>query len=216
MLRALIWGIFFAGLTAVVFLGGEIATTVYLVAVFLAIVLFRRTLVLALTHLASQLGLMHGTIERMPSAIHLTRAPAPSDAARPILAALAANNFVDAGAWSITEMPKIQVSLMVQRVEGMLAAVESASPIGAHVNLHTLYPDGLVVSFTNTELPAAKVLRPNAQRTQVPRCPPDALVARARRERPATPFRPLSAEEAPRLYEQLYADETRFRKSIGK
>jgi hypothetical protein len=214
-LRGLIWVTFIAGLIAAGFLGGQTGTFIYFVAVFLVIVLFRRPLVLALTRLASRLGLMRGTIERMPSAIRLKRAPGPTDAARPILAALAASNFVDAGAWSITEMPKIHVALMVQREEGMLAAVESASPIGAHVNLHTLYPDGLVVSFTNSELPVPKALRPNVQRTQVPRCSPDALVARARTERPKTPFRSLTAEEAPRLYERLYADEIRFRKALG-
>jgi len=180
------------------------------------ITLFRRPLVLALTRLASRLGMMRETIDRMPSAIHLTRASGPSEAARPILAALAAGNFVDAGAWNIAEMPKIQVALMVQREEGILAAVESASPMGAHVNLHTLYPDGLVASFTNSELPSPPALRPNVQRTQVPRCSPDALVVRARAERPQTPFRPLSIEEAPRVYEQLYADEIRFRKTTGR
>ena len=210
------WVTFIAGVIAAGFLGGQTGAVIYFVAVLLAIVLFRRTLVLALTRLASRLGLMRGTIERMPSAIHLTQTPGPTDAARPILAALAENNFVDAGAWSITEMLRIHVDLMVQREEGMLAAVESASPIGVHVNLHTLYPDGLVVSFTNTELPMPKALRPNVRRTQVPRCSPDALVARARSERPKLPFRPLSVEEAPRLYEQLYADEIRFRKAAGK
>lgn len=215
-MRLLIWGIFIAGVIAAGLLAGEAGAFLYLVAVLLAIAFFRRPLVLALTRLASRLGLMRGAIERMPSAIHLKRAPGPTDAARPILAALAASNFADAGAWNIAEMPKIQLSLMVQRDEGMLAAVESASPIGAHVNLHTLYPDGLVVTFTNTELPVSRALRPNVQRTQLPRCSPDALVVRARSERPKLPFRPLSVEEAPRLYEQLYADEIRFRKGTGK
>ena len=98
----------------------------------------------------------------------------------------------------------------------MLAAVESASPVGAHVNVHTLYPDGLVVTFTNTELPVPKIQRPSVRRTQLPRCSPDALVVRARAERPQAPFRPLTVEEAPRVYEQLYADDIRFRKAMGK
>lgn len=214
-MRGLIWMIFIAGVIAAGFLGGQTAAFIYLVAVLLVIAFFRRPLVLALTRLASRLGLMRGTIERMPGAIHLTQAPGPADSARSILAALATSNFADAGAWNITEMPKIQLSLMVQREEGMLAAVESASPIGGHVNLHTLYPDGLVVTFTDSELPAPKALRPHVQRTQVPRCSPDALVVRARSQRPKMPFRPLSVEEAPRLYEQLYADEIRFRKETG-
>jgi hypothetical protein len=58
--------------------------------------------------------------------------------------------------------------------------------------------------------------RLNVQRIRLPSCSPDALVARARSERPKLPFRPLSVEEAPRLYEQLYTDEIRFRKSAGK
>ena len=192
--------VYVGGLIVAGLLGRRKALTIYLVTGFLVLTLFRRPLVLALTRLATQLGLMRGTIDRMPSAIHLTRAPGPTDAARPILAALAASNFVDAGAFK------------VQREEGFLAAVESAAPIGAHVNLHTLYPDGLVVSFTNSELPSPRALRPNAQRTQVPRCSPDALVTRARAQRPKTPFRPLSVEEAPRLYEQLYADKIRSRR----
>ena len=215
-MRTLIWAVYVGGLVVVGVLGGRRAMSVYLVTGFLVITLFRRPLVLALTRLASRLGMMRETIDRMPSAIHLTRASGPSEAARPILAALAASNFVDAGAWNIAEMPKIQVALMVQREEGILAAVESASPMGAHVNLHTLYPDGLVASFTNSELPSPPALRPNVQRTQVPRCSPDALVVRARAERPQTPFRPLSIEEAPRVYEQLYADEIRFRKTTGR
>jgi hypothetical protein len=214
--RLLIWAVFIAGVVVAGVLGGEAGAFMYFVAVLFVIVFFRRPLVLALTRLSSQLGLMGRTIGGMPPAIVLTRAAGPTDAARPILAALAASNFADAGAWNIAQMPQIQVALMVQREEGMLAAVESASPIGAHVNLHTLYPDGLVVTFTNTELPTPKVLRPNVQRTQLPRCTPDALVVRARAERPKTPFRPLSVEEAPRLYEQLYADEIRFRKTMGK
>jgi hypothetical protein len=214
--RLLIWALFIAGVIAAGVLGGEAGAFLYFLAVLCVIVFFRRPLVLVLTRLSSQLGLMRGTIERMPPAIVLTRADGPAEAARPILAALSASNFADAGAWNIVQMPKIQVALMVQREEGILAAVESASPIGAHVNLHTLYPDGLVVSFTNTELPVAEIQRPNVRRTQLPRCSPDALVVRARAERPKTPFRPLSVEDAPRVYEQLYADEIQFRKAMGK
>ena len=162
------WAGFISGAIAAWLLGGRAGLFVDFVAVFLAIALYRRPLVLALIRPASRLGLICGTIERMPSMIHLTRAPGPAEVARPILAALAASNFTDAGAWNIAQMPKIQLSLMVQRDKGMLAAVESAFPIGAHVNLHRLYPDGLVVTFTNTELPMPKVLRPNVQRTPPP------------------------------------------------
>jgi hypothetical protein len=42
-----------------------------------------------------------------------------------------------------------------------------------------------------------------------------ALALRARRQRPATPFTPITVAEAPRLYQKLYADEICFRKQRG-
>ena len=97
----------------------------------------------------------------------------------------------------------------------MLAAVESASPIGAHVNIHTLYPNGTVCSVTNSELPAPRVTRPNVTRARFPRCAPDELVKQSRAMRPGSGFRPVSVDEAPRVYEELYAEEIRFRKGTG-
>jgi hypothetical protein len=213
--QLLIWIVFLGGLFLAISYWGETGKLFYLAVMAVIIALFRRPIVLALTRVASKFGLMRDVIERMPSAIHLTAAEGPTGPARAILDALAACKFVDAGAWNIVELPKIQVSLMVQPELGMLAAVESASPLGAHVNLHTLYPDGQVVSFTNSELPPPRATRPNVTRTQVPRCSPGALVTRARNQRPGTPFRPISVEEAPRVYEQLYADEVQFRKAAA-
>ncbi len=118
-MRLLSWTIFIAGLFAAGFLGGQTAAFIFLVAVVLAITLFRLPLVLPLTRLGSWLGLTRETIERMAFSIQATRASGPTDAARPILAALAANNFVAAGAWNIAQMPKIHVALMVQREEGV-------------------------------------------------------------------------------------------------
>jgi hypothetical protein len=82
-----------------------------------------------------------------------------------------------------------------------------------HVNLHTLYQDGQVVSFTNSELPLPQQPRPNVTRTKVPRCSPGALVTRARNQKPSVPFRPISIEEAPRVYEQFYPAEAQFRRA---
>ena len=215
-MRVLIWVVYLCGLVAAFYFGGTTGRWIYLCAVALIIVLFHRPLVLALTRLSSKLGLMRGTIDRMPSAIHLSRADGPTEAARPILAALAGCNFVDAGAWNINELPKIQVSLMVQPEDGMLAAVESVAPIGAHVNIHTLYQDGTLFSVTNSELPAPPVTRPNVTRAQFPRCAPSELVRQARARRPASGYRLISAEEAPRIYEELYAEDIRFRRGRGR
>jgi hypothetical protein len=211
----LIWIVYIVGLLLALHYWGTTGRMIFTFGVTLVIVLFRRSLVLALTRLSSKLGLMRGTIDRMPQAIHLSRGSGPTDAARPIRAALAASKFVDAGAWDIRELPKIQLSLMVQPEDGLLAAIESASPIGAQVNIHTIYPDGKVFSVTNSELPAPRVTRPNVTRARFPRCAPGELVKKALAGRPGTAFRPVSAEEAPRIYQELYAEEIRFRKQAG-
>ena len=211
----LIWIFYVVGLFIVIHFWGTTGRVIFYAAVFLVVTLFRRPLVLALTRLSSKLGLMSGTIDSMPSAIHLTRTNGPTEAARPILVALTACKFVDVGAWNITELPKIQVSLMVHPEDGMLAVIESASPIGAQVNIHTLYPDGKVYSVTNSELPAPRATRPNVTRARFPRCAPDELVKQALAGRPGIAFRQVSAEEAPRIYEELYAEEIRFRQGTG-
>ena len=214
-MRQLIWGVYIVGLLVAIHFWGTSGRLFFCAGVFLVITLFRRRLVLALTRLSSKLGLVSATVNRMPLAIHLCRATEPAEAATPVLTALAACKFVDAGAWSITELPKIQLALMVQPEDGMFAAVESASPIGAQVNIHTIYPDGTVFSVTNSELPPPPAMRPNVTRQRFPRCMPAELVRQARLNRPAHAFRPISATEAPRVYEELYAEEIRFRKGLG-
>ena len=192
-MRQLIWIVYILGLFVAVHFWGLTGRLVFYAAVFLAVTLFRRRLVLALTRLSSKLGLIRETIKQMPATIRLSRAKGPTEAARPILAALATCRFVDAGAWNINELPKIQVALMVQPEDGMLAAVESASPIGAHVNIHTLYRDGTMFSVTNSELPAPRATRPNVTRVRFPRCAPGELVKQAHAQRPVSGVRSLSA-----------------------
>jgi len=211
----LIWIVYIVGLFVAIHFWGATGRMIFYAAAFLVITLFRRKLVLALTKLSSKLGLVSETINKMPLTIHLSRINEPSEAARPIIAALTACKFVDAGLWNIKELPKIQVALMVQPEDGMLAAVESASPIGAQVNVHTLYPDGKVFSVTNSELPAPRFTRPGVTRMRYPRCLPNELVKHALTERPGSAFRSISAEEAPLIYEELYAEDIRFRKAKG-
>jgi hypothetical protein len=211
----LIWIVFLVGVVVAQLFGGWRGRGIYFVAVLVVILLFRRPLAIALTHVAARLGLMRETIARMPDEIHLVRAAAPEETARPALRLLAASGFDDAGAWNIAELPKIKVALMVHATDGMLGVVETAAPVVAQVNVHTLYPDGRIATFTNSELPPPPSLRPNCTRVRVSRLSAGALVLRARRERPADAPSAISAAEAPRIYERLYADEMRFRKERG-
>jgi len=110
-MRVLIWVVFLVGAFASRYFFGPQGRFAYYVVVLAAIALFRRQLTIGLTHLASKLGLMKGTIDRMPMSIRLVKAAAMDEAAKPVVAALSAAGFVDAGAWNIFEMPKIRLAL---------------------------------------------------------------------------------------------------------
>ena len=212
---ALIWIVFIAGMIAAQWYGGRTGRLIFCALVLLAVTVFRRSLVLSLTRLSSRLGLTKSTIIRMPDTIQLTPAASPDGAANLIRASLTSAGFVDAGAWNIPPMPKIHVDLMVHPVHQLLAVMESFQPVGAQLNLHTLYPDGRVVTFTNTEMPPPKFNRPGVTRVRSPRSPADVLLAQALSQRPAGGFVGITPGTAPRIYEKLYAEEIRFRKSKG-
>jgi hypothetical protein len=214
-IQILIWGVYLAGALAARYFFGLPGRIAYLVIVGLIVLAFNRQISIALTHLTSKLGWMKGTIDKMPSTITLTRAAGPDEAAMPVAAELAKAGFTHAGAWDIPPMPKIKLALMVHRDEKLLAAIETASTIGAQVNLHTLYEDDSVTSYTNTKLPAPRALRPQVTYVRLPGLAPTALFEKARRERRPNRIRGLSVEEAPAIYERLYAESIKYRKSKG-
>jgi hypothetical protein len=137
------------------------------------------------------------------------------EAARPVAAALSAAGFVDAGAWNIFEMPKIRLALMVHPAENFLAAIETASSIGAQLNVHTLYSNGTVATFTNSRLPAPSAPRPGWTIVRMPGASPGVLFSRARAERPQQAISAVKAEKAPEIYERLYAESILYRKTTG-
>jgi hypothetical protein len=132
-----------------------------------------------------------------------------------VAAELRKAGFTDAGAWDIPPMPKIKLALMVHRSENFLAAIETASTIGAQVNIHTLYCDGKVMSFTNSRLPAPKAQWPALTMLRMPGVAPAALLAKARNDRRREGIREVSVDEAPRIYEHLYTESIKFRKAQG-
>lgn len=214
-MRVLIWAVFIAGALASWHFFGVQGRFAYFVVVLVAIAFFRKQLTLGLTHAASKLGLMKGTIDNMPMSIRLVKAAAIDGAAKPTAAGLSAVGFVDAGAWDIYEMPKIRLALMVHPTENFLAAIETASAIGAQLNIHTLYSNGNVATFTNSRLPAPRVQRPGLTSVRMPGASPQALLSRAKAERSRFGIKAVTVEDAPRIYERLYEESIRYRKMQG-
>ncbi len=214
-MRTLMWMVFLLGAVLSWIFLGLAGRIIYFLAVGFAILLFRRQMSIGLTHAASKLGLMRETIDRMPQTITLTRSPAADELAGPAAKALSAVGFVDAGAWSIPGMPKIHLMLMVHTSEHFLAAIESATAFGAQVNVHTLYAGGALTTYTNSRLPAPPSQRPGVTSMRMPGAEPGALFTRARAERRRDGILPVTAQEAPRIYERLYAESIRYRKARG-
>jgi hypothetical protein len=211
----LIWAVFIVGAIASRYFFGTQGRLAYAAVVLVAILLFRRQLTIGLTHLASRWGLLKATIDKMPTSIRLAPANAMDELAKPPAAELSAAGFIDAGAWNIPPMPKIRLALMVHPGENLLAAIETASSIGAQVNIHTLYADGSVATYTNSRLPAPKAQRPEQKFVRMPDTAPAALFSRARNERRRDGIRAVNAQDAPNIYERLYADSINYRKAHG-
>ncbi len=211
----LIWVVFLAGGFAAWYFFGTAGRLAYTITVSVVILLFRRQLTIALTHAASKLGLIKATIDKMPMAIKLARAAAMDEDATLVAAELSAAGFVDAGAWDIPSMPKIKLALMVHPADNFLAAIETASSIGAQVNVHTLYDDGGVTTYTNSKLPGPKAQRPGTTSVRMPGASVAALLSQARNERRRDGISAVSADDAPRIYERLYTESIRFRKALG-
>jgi len=214
-IRVLIWAVFFAGALASRYFFGVEGRIVYGFALAVLVTLFHKPLTIWLTHVASRLGLMKATISKMPKTIKLARAAGMDEPAQPVAAELRRAGFSDAGAWDIPQMPKIKLALMAHLTDNFLAAIESAAAIGAQVNIHTLYADGSVVTYTNSRMPAPKAERPGQTMVRMPGTEPAALLAKARRERRSDGICAVNLDEAPRIYERLYADATKFRKQLG-
>jgi len=212
--RLLIWVVFIAGAIASRYFFGWEGRLVYAGVVLAVLLLFRQQLAIGLTHLTSKFGLMKATIDKMPITIKLARAMM-DDAAKPVAAELAKAGFSDAGTWDIPPMPKIKLALMVHRSDNFLAAIETASAIGAQVNIHTLYYDGKVTTFTNSRLPAPRAMWPAVTMVRMPGVAPAALLAKARNDRRRDGIRTVSVDEAPRIYEHLYTEAIKYRKAHG-
>src|SRR5262249_49419739 len=94
-MQILIWAVFLAGALASRYFFGLEGRFWYFIAVLLVILLFRRPLTIALTRVASKLGLMKATIDQMPESITLVKTFASDAEAAPVAADLERAGFVD-------------------------------------------------------------------------------------------------------------------------
>ncbi len=159
-------------------------------------------------------------LARQPDAIHLR--PASLDAARHGLAMEAAartlmqQGFSDAGWFDIAELPGFTLRLLAHEPEGWLATVYGHPKAGQWVEIGARYPDGSRSSFTSSRASGLASL-PGVHVTHMPGASVGAVLAIARKARvkvDTTPM-PVSASNAPQVFEEGYAAIIALRKAQG-
>ncbi len=186
-------------------------------AVVVAWIVLRPLLRLALAHLFAG-AVAKQALAGQPDSIHLVAAGpnAWQDRARAENAAqaFASQGFVDAGTWTVREMPGVVVALLVSPADSLTAAVYEHPKAGAWCELFYRNQDGTSATFT-TARPTGLDDRPGHSTTRLTGGDPAALLSLARSRKPATWVAPVSAESAARSFEQACTEALAYRKSAG-
>jgi hypothetical protein len=157
-------------------------------------------------------------LAQQPDRIHLTKTETDrrknAATALGIVDALKGRGFKDAGIHEIPEMPGVTVQLLAQYDEGFYAAIYDHPAAGCWFDIVTRYQDGTASTFTTARATGLKP-RPGFPNVNAPGTSAPDLLARARRERPRSPFKSASVETAARDFEDSYADSMSWRKNQG-
>jgi hypothetical protein len=157
-------------------------------------------------------------LERQPDSIRLAAAgPAAwQDRARAerSCADFRAHGFADAGTWTVPEMPGVVVALLVSPAESVTAAVYEHPKVGGWCELFFRAQDGTSATFT-TSRPTGLNERPGHAVSHLTGGDPAGLIAFALSHRPQTALTPVSAETAPRCFEEAVTEALAYRKAAG-
>ncbi|HSJ99029.1 MAG TPA: hypothetical protein VLC53_18280 [Myxococcota bacterium] len=132
-------------------------------------------------------------------------------AAGRLVLAVEREGFRSAGVFAIDEMPGLLVQLFAHPEEKLIGAVYEHPQAGHWIDVVERRTDG--TSTTWSSAPESG-LDPRSGHLQVrePGAAPEALVARARRERGPAPAEAVHPAEVEALFERAYAEETAWRK----
>jgi len=156
-------------------------------------------------------------VEAQPDSITLARVATPAwqDASVPqILASLRITGFEDAGVYSVDKMPGVKVAILAKPEDCVAAHVFEHPKAGTWIELVTRYQDG--TSTTLTTLPSTGQNQPAWLTTiRAGKAPAGDLVRQfigERRWRSGV-MKPVSAEQAPREFEEGFAKYMSWRKA---
>jgi hypothetical protein len=157
-------------------------------------------------------------IARQPDAIHLVAAASHSwknaEVCDRLADALRQRGFVEAGIYTITEIPGVALRFLLNQATNSYASIYEHDKAGNWIELITRYQDGTGATFTQQP---DRGMRHRVQDFVVhaPGADPGTLYERMLKERPQRALLDLNADELPRLFETVYAAQVRWRKQRG-
>jgi len=157
-------------------------------------------------------------LARQPDTIHLVaagsdvwRSRARADRAAGQLKAL---GYADAGTWTVPEMPGLVLWLLVSPAEYATAAIYEHPKAGHWCEVFFRCQDGTSATFSSAR-PTGLKDRPGHRLVRIPGADADKIVELADEQRPTAPLLPVSVSDAPRRFEEAYAEAVAYRKSVG-
>ena len=122
--------------------------------------------------------------------------------------------FQDAGTYRIPELPGVIVQLLANSSDRQYAAIYEHPKAGSWFEIFCHFGDGTSATYS-TSRPSGLDPRPGHPVVNLPGARPQALVERARAESQGKSITPCTRDGAVRVFEDAYADATKYRKSIG-
>lgn len=131
---------------------------------------------------------------------------------QPIISSLRSTGFSDAGVYSVDKMPGVKVAILVKPEVYVAAHVYEHPKAGVWIELVTRYLDG--TSTTLTTLPSTGQQQPAWLTTlRSAKAPAADLVQQLIRDRRPGAIKPVSAQQAPREFEEGFAKYMSWRKA---
>ena len=160
----------------------------------------------------------NSALAKLPDEIHLEQVDGNVWKDRAAIGAIAGGlrpiGFVDAGSYTIPEMPGVGVRLLVNTTECFYAAVYEHPQAGVWYDLVTRYLDGTSITFSSAK-PSGLADRPGHTVVNLKKMSVAEAFAKAKQDRPQAAYAPHQADRAVKDFQTGYAESIAWRKTHG-
>jgi hypothetical protein len=151
------------------------------------------------------------TIHLVPKSMHTW---ADRDAMDKLAQPLKSRGFVEAGVYEITEMPGVGLRMLLNQATNVYACLYEHPKAGRWAEVITRYQNGFGATYT--QLPDRGMTRRDEDVVvNAPATDAGTLYDRMIKERPQKPMISLSEGNIPRLFEQVWSAQVKWKKERG-